>query len=98
MQVTLHIVTVKPETAQWWGPVNVEKSDQILEAIKAIPGFVSYDKKFIDDNTVEQTIVFESIEASLLYRDLWRNNPAIVERKKYNEENLIVTFTTETYN
>lgn len=98
MQVTLHIVTVKPNSVKWWGELYSEKNGHITNSIKSLPGLLEYKRNYIDTNTFEQTLVFDTIEASLNYRDLWKSNPAFVERKQYNDENLIVSFTNETYN
>lgn len=97
MQVTLHIVTVKPETVEWWGTNHLEEQTKINEAIRLFPGVIKYERKVIDTNTVENTIVFNSVESYLDYRDLWRTSPLWAQRKAYNEENMIVTFTTESY-
>lgn len=96
MKVTLHMLYVKPETAKWYGVVFPEKNNEIQEAVESFPG-VTYTRGAIDENTMEATLVFDSIEAYVDYKNFRDSIPLFSERKLYNEQNSIISFSSESY-
>lgn len=94
MTITFKILYVKPENVSWWGDINPEKQSYIHSSIKSFSGIISYDRNVLDENIIEAVITFESEEAFTNYKKMW-SDPPWTERRAYNEQNLIITFVTE---
>lgn len=97
MQVTLHVLYVKPETVKWFREVYPEKNQEIQAAIRSFPGLVSHDRTIVDENTLEVKLVFESNASYVAYQELWKTMQSWVDRTAYNNANSIISFFSESY-
>jgi len=95
MAHTLTITATKPANSQWFLDVHPDIAAKIAEFNRTYPGMTGSVRNTIDPNTVESIYTFDTLENMAKYRADMVNNPAIIERKKFNSENGIVYTVTE---
>lgn len=80
----------RPAGVQWFARVNPEMHKADMDFVAAQPGFISYEREFLDKDTVVTIITFdteENFDAMVTARKL---TPAWQARVDYNNANGIV--------
>jgi hypothetical protein len=96
--ITAKITSRKPAGEQWFGDVSpanraIVKSFHVW--LRTVPGFVSREVRIIDDNTKEETLVFNTIEEYTAFTSSRTTNSDWIARHQYNLAHTIVTQSTE---